>query len=198
MVRINQTISLLLAKHSQKGASLLPSPNRILFCLAIFKHICWWSLELTINLSLATCNSQLFKTDYCGDGKDSFCSSVHWLGAAWRNGGCGSHLFPSKSAKDNKLPKVRGFLSFLLTSGLELVRRRWEASVSHQQFPQSSSPSLEVLFLVNSYKSGPPWSILWEEAPGWNFVIKARFFSGGRAEEATPVVPPVLVSSWSA
>lgn len=181
MVRINQTI-LLLAKHSQKGACLPPSPNRILFALAIFKHICWWSLELAINASLATCNPQLFKMDYCGDGKDSFCSSVHWLGAAWHDGGCGSHLLPSKSAKGNKFHKVRDFLSFLLTSGLELVRRRWEASVSHQQFPQSSSPSLEVLFLVNSYKSGPPWSILWEEAPGWNFVIKARFFSGGRAE----------------
>lgn len=73
-----------------------------------------------------------------------------------------------------------------------------ERPLSHEQFPQSSSPSLEVLFLVNSYKSGPPWSILWEEAPGWNFVIKARFFSGGRAEEATAVAPPVLVSSWSA
>lgn len=54
---------------------------------------------------------------------------------------------------------------------------------------------LEVLFLVNSYKPGPPWSILWEEARGWNFVIKARFFSGGRVEEATPVASPVLVSS---
>lgn len=82
MVRISQTVSLLLAKHSQKGACLPPSPNRILFALAIFKHICWWSLELAISLSLATYNPQLFKMDYCGDGKDSFCSSVHWLGAA--------------------------------------------------------------------------------------------------------------------
>lgn len=197
MVRINQTIPLLLAKHSQKGAWLLPSPNRILFTLAIFKHICWWSLEFTVNLSLATCNPHVFKMGYCGDGKDSFCS-VHWLGATCHDVSCGSHLLPSKSAKGNKLLKVRSFLSFLLISVLELVRRRWEASVSHQQFPQSSSPSLEVLFLVNSYKSGPPWPILWEEAPGWNFVIKARFFSGGRVEEATPVAPPVLVSSWSA
>lgn len=103
-------------------ASLLLSPNTILFALAIFKHICRWSLELTVNLSLATRNPQLFKMDDCGAGKDSFCSSVRWLGAAY--GGCGSHLLPSKSAKGNELLQVRGFLSFLLTSGLELVRRR--------------------------------------------------------------------------
>lgn len=74
------------------------------------------------------------------------------------------------------------------------MRRRREASVSHQQSPQSSSPSLEVLFLVNSYMSRPPLSILWEEAQGWNFVTKARFFSGDRVED-TPVASSVLVSS---
>lgn len=47
-------ISPLLAKHSRKGACLLPSPNSILFALAIFKHICCWRLKLAISLSLAT------------------------------------------------------------------------------------------------------------------------------------------------
>lgn len=120
------TISLRLVKHSPKGACLLPSPNSILFALAIFKCYLLQETEAHYQSEPRRCathscpewiNAEAGRTVFALLSAAWGCLMWWWLGQ--------SGLLPSKLAKGTEQLEAGGFSSLPLTSsGVELVRRR--------------------------------------------------------------------------
>lgn len=151
---------------------LHPSPNSVLFAMTIFKRLLP-EAEDHYQSELWHCAAHSCLKWFDAEGgrvagriaPDS-CLRCWWLWQSLAPQGTsqGYGSVCQGTREPNALTRAQSFSLLLSSSGAELLSTRREAAVSHQQSPQPSFPSLEVLFLVNSYKSRPPRSVLWEEA----------------------------------